>query len=257
MGKAYTKGSRTMIYVNGDSYSLSNGKNYGNYLSEIYNQPLMHKGIPGSSNNRILRTTTRDLLKLKNQNVTDVKVVIGLSFSFRTEIWIEDHGIEKWTQFEFDDGEFASFQAARNTDWWEVGPDPSQLPHIAQPYKNYLKEWIMSNPADGLVINTIYQTSLLKNLCENLGYKFIVFWAADSTEDTARIDPEMDAVKEFSNEFDETNSIDLFNFSFVKHYFDLGYKPYDFDEFGKHGHPDTNVHDIFAKRLYNMFEGTQ
>ena len=151
-----------MIYVNGDSYSLSNGKNYGNYLSEIYNQPLMHKGIPGSSNNRILRTTTRDLLKLKNQNVTDVKVVIGLSFSFRTEIWIEDHGIEKWTQFEFDDGEFASFQAARNTDWWEVGPDPSQLPHIAQPYKNYLKEWIMSNPADGLVINTIYQTSLLK-----------------------------------------------------------------------------------------------
>ena len=190
-----------MIYVNGDSYSLSNGKNYGNYLSEIYNQPLMHKGIPGSSNNRILRTTTRDLLKLKNQNVTDVKVVIGLSFSFRTEIWIEDHGIEKWTQFEFDDGEFASFQAARNTDWWEVGPE-QDLPNVARLYKNYFKEWIIANPADGLVINTIYQASLLKNLCEHLGYK-----------------------------------------------------PHDFDEFGKHGHPDTNVHDIFAKKLYNIFEG--
>lgn len=246
-----------MIYVNGDSYSLSNGKNYGNYLSEIYNQPLMHKGIRGSSNNRILRTTTRDLLRLKKQNITDVKVVIGLTFTFRTEIWIEDHGIEKWTQFEFDDGEFVSFQSVANTNWFTAGIQAITSSYIEVDYQNYLKEWVMSNPADGLVINTIYQASLLKNLCENLGYKFIIFWAADSAEDTARIDPKMDAVKEFSNEFDETNSIDLFNFSFVKHYFDLGHKPYDFDEYGKHGHPDTNVHDIFSKRLYNIFERIQ
>jgi len=247
-----------MIYVNGDSYSLSypNGKNYGDYLSEYYNEKLLHKGIPGSSNNRIFRTTTRDILKLKNQNITNVKVVIGLTFIFRTEIWIENHGIETWTKFEFDDGEFASFQAAKNSDWWTKGPR-TKLPSIAQPYKNYFKEWMISNPADGLVVNTIYEASLLKNLCENLGYKFIIFWAADAAEDTARIDSTMDAVKEFSNEFNETNSIDLFNFSFVKHYFDLGYKPYDFNEYGKHGHPDTNVHEIFAKRLYNIFEGTQ
>jgi len=244
-----------MIYVNGDSYSRSNGKNYGDYLSEMYTQPLMHKGIPGSSNNRIFRTTTRDILKLKNQNINDIKVVIGLTFIYRTEIWIEDHGIEAWTQFKFDDGEFASFQAATDSNWFTTGVVDNQSTPVE--YKNYLKEWIMSNPADGLVINTIYQASLLKNLCENLGYKFIVFWAADSAEDTARTDPKMDAVKEFSNEFDETNSIDLFNFSFVKHYFDLGYKPYDFDKFGKHGHPNTEVHDIFAKRLYNIFEGTQ
>jgi len=248
-----------MIYVNGDSYSKSNGKNYGDYLSKIYDQPLLHKGIPGSSNNRILRTTTRDLLKLKKQNIVDVKVVIGLSFTFRTEIWIEDHGIERWTKFEFDDGEFASFQAANNTDWWKVGPLQGETDTVQLPieYKNYVKEWIISNHADGLVINTIYQASLLKNLCENLGYKFIIFWASDNTQDTARIDPEMDAIKEFSNEFNETNSIDLFNFSFVKHYFDLGYLPYDFDLYGKHGHPATEVHDIFGKRLYNIFEGIQ
>jgi hypothetical protein len=244
-----------MIYVNGDSYSRSNGNNYGDYLSEMYTQSLMHKGIPGSSNNRIFRTTTRDILKLKNQNVTDVKVVIGLTFIYRTEIWIEDHGIEEWTQFNFDDGEFASFQSATDSDWFTAGVLDNQYTPLE--YKNYLKEWMISTPADGLVVNTIYQASLLKNLCENLGYKFIIFWAADSAEDTARIDSTMDAVKEFSNEFNETNSIDLFNFSFVKHYFDLGYKPYDYNEYGKHGHPDTNVHEIFAKRLYNIFEGTQ
>ena len=245
-----------MIYINGDSNTFTNGKNFGNYLSEYYKQPLLHKGIPGSSNNRIFRTTTRDILKLKNQNITDVKVAIGLSFIFRTELWIEDHGIEAWYRNEYDDGEFASFQAAVNTDWWTKGPS-TRLPSIARPYKNYLKEWIMSNPADGLVINTIYQASLLKNLCENLNYKFIVFWLSNNAHDIYRIDPEMDSVKEFSDEFDETNSIDLFEFSFQKHYYDLGRKPIDFEQYGELGHHCTEVHEIFAKRLYNIFEGTQ
>jgi len=244
-----------MIYINGDSNTYTRGKNYGNYLSELYKQPLIHKGIPGSSNSRIFRTTTRDILKLKKQNITDVKVAIGLSFIFRTELWIENHGIEKWTKFEFDDGEFASFQAATNNDWFKVGSKPHDT--CPRQYKNYLKEWIMANHADGLVINTIYQASLLKNLCENLNYKFIVFWLSNNANDVYRMDPEMDSLKEFSNEFDETNSIDLFEFSFQKHYYDLGWKPFDFEQWGELGHHCTEVHEIFAKRLYNIFEGIQ
>lgn len=245
-----------MIYVNGCSYSLvDDGKNYGDFLSAMYNQPLVHKGVTGSSNNRIFRTTTRDILKFKKQNISDVKVVVGLSFIYRTEIWIPDHGIEKFTQWHFDDGEFASFQAVTNNAWWNLGPEVgSMCPDI---YKNYLKEWIVSNHAESLVINTIYQASLIKNLCENLGYKFIIFWAADCTQDTQIIDPNLDVLKEFSNEFDETNSIDLYNFSFTKYYFDLGYKPYDFDKYDKYGHPDSKVHNLFAKKLYSIFEGQE
>lgn len=250
-----------MIYVNGDSYSLcGDKKNYGNYLSEYYNERLLHKSIPGSSNDRIFRTTTRDILKLKNQNITNVKVVVGLTYIHRIEIWIEDHGIKTWTRFEFDDGEFASFQAAKNPDWWTTKPELYSLKYlydIPKQYRNYVTEWMFSNHPDALIINIIYQASLLKNLCELLGYKLIIFWAADNTKDTIRIDPEMNSIKEFSNEFNEKNSIDLFNFSFVKHYFDKGYKPFDFDLYGKFGHPDTDVHEIFAKRLYNIFEGTQ
>lgn len=242
-----------MIYVNGCSYSRSNGKNYGEYLSEKYNQKLLHKGISGSSNNRIFRTTTRDLLKLKNEEISNVKVIIGLSFIFRTELWIEDHNIKRWTQFEFDDGEFASFQPVHNIDWWTTEPKLST--EIPSQYQNYAKEWVYSNHPDSLIINTIYQASLIKNLCELLGYKFIVFWAADNTKDTIRIDPEMDSIKEFSKEFNESNSIDLVNFSFVKHYYDLGYEPFDFEVYGKHGHPNTNVHKLFAHTLYEIFEG--
>ena len=47
----------------------------------------------------------------------------------------------------------------------------------------------------------------------------------------------------------------LFNFSFTKHYFDLGYKPYDFDLWKEWGHPCTDVHNLFAHKLYEIFEG--
>jgi hypothetical protein len=236
-----------VIYVNGDSYSKSNGKNYGDYLSELFNQPLMHKGIEGSSNNRIFRTTTRDLLKLKKQGVENCYVIIGLSFWFRTELWIEDHGIARWNQFEFDDGEFASFQAAGNLDWFTASPIPDPAPNF---YKPFLKEWVKTAQADGVIINTIYKAALLKHLCENLGYKLVIFWAGDMTKDIRRIDPKLDALKDFYAEFNETNSFNLLDFSFVHHYYSLGYKPHDYKVHKEFGHPTTEVHKMFADKIY-------
>ena len=235
-----------MIYVNGDSYSRTEGKNYGDYLSEIMNLNLLHKGIPGSSNSRIFRTSTRDLLKLKHQGVEQCYAVIDLSFWFRTELWIEDHGIQKWYQFEFDDGEFASFQAAENLDWFEKGPKVNAT--APSFYKEYLKQWVKTTYADSAIINTIYQASLLKNLCENLGYKLMIFWGADVVEDISRIDPKLDALKEFYEEFNDSNSFNLLQYSFSNHYNAIR-EPYDFKLYGRCGHPNTLSHKEFAGEI--------
>jgi hypothetical protein len=235
-----------MIYVNGDSYSLSDGKNYGNYLSELTGQPLMHKGISGSSNARIFRTTARDLLKLKQQRVNECQVCIGLSFWFRTELWIDEHGIGKWYQFEFDDGEFASFQSATNSNWFTSGPVPSaDAPKFYQPF---LKEWAKTTQADSAITNTLHQASLLKHLCNSLGYKLIIFWAAEVMEDISRINPNLDCLKDFYAEFDQTNSFDLLNYSFVNTYNQIR-PPYDYDLHGDHGHPNTQSHEEFAGEI--------
>jgi len=239
-----------LIYVNGDSYSLSNGKNYGDYLSQLTSSKLLHKGIPGSSNTRIFRTTTRDLLKLKQAGVEKCLVCVGLSFWYRTEIWIEDHGIKKWYKFEFDDGEFASFQAATNNDWWSAGPIPDDnLPRF---YKNYLKEWVKTLNADAAITNTLYQASMLLHLCKSLGYHLIIFWAADVTQDIQRIDPNLDVLKDFYAEFDNSNSFDLLNYSFVNIYNKIR-PPYDYDLYKEHGHPDTTSHKEFAEEIYNKW----
>ena len=240
-----------MIYVNGCSYSLADGKNYGNFLSDFYNSKLIHKGIPGSSNSRIFRTTARDLVKLKRNGVKDCMVCVGLTFWFRTEVWIEDHGIQHWYQFEFDDGEFASFQAADNTNWFTAGAVSSQGVPIE--YKNYLKEWVMTSTPDSIIVNTLHQACMLLHLCKSLGYNLVIYWAADVTKDICRIDPHLDALKDFYAEFDETNSFDLLNYSFVNTYNKIR-PPYDYNMHKENGHPNTISHKEFAQEISDKIE---
>jgi hypothetical protein len=230
-----------MIYVNGCSYSLSNGKNYGDYLSEITGKNLLHKGIKGSSNDRIFRTTTRDLLKLKQNGINDCLVCVGLTFWFRTEIWIENHGIDKWYKFGYDDGEFVSFQTI--TDKVKINKD---IPGF---YKNYFKEWIKNLNVDGAIVNTMHQSCLLLHLCKSLGYNLLIFWAADVSQDISRIDKNLESLKDFYNEFNDKNSFDLLQYCFVKDCFDSGYKPFDSEH--QHGHPDTTAHKEFAYKICN------
>src|SRR6056300_1477600 len=233
-----------MIYVNGCSYSLSNGKNYGDYLSEITGKNLLHKGIKGSSNDRIFRTTTRDLLKLKQNGINDCFVCVGLTFWFKTEIWIENYGIKRWNQFQYDDGEFVSFQAITNKNWFNTEKVSKDIPGF---YKNYLKEWIKNLNVDGAIVNTMHQACLLLHLCKSLGYNLLIFWAADVSEDICRIDKNLESLRDFYNEFDDKNSFDLLEYCFVKDAFDLGYKPFDSEH--QHGHPDTNAHKEFANKI--------
>lgn len=235
-----------MIYVNGCSYSLSNGKNYGDYLSDITGKNLMHKGIKGSSNDRIFRTTTRDLLKLKQNGINDCLVCLGLTFWFRTEIWIENHGIDKWYKFGYDDGEFVSFQAITDTNWFGKNAINKDIPDL---YKNYIKEWVTTVNVDSAIVNTLYHACLLLNLCKSLGYKLLIFWAADVSEDICRIDKNLDSLRDFYKQFNDKNSFDLLQYCFVKDCFDSGYKPFDSEY--KHGHPDTNAHKEFANKICN------
>lgn len=237
-----------MIYVNGDSYSvISDGKNYSNVLGERFNEHVMNKAIPGSCNGRIFRVTCRDLLKLHKQNVENVKVCVGLSFWYRTELWIDEHGIDRWYQFQFDDGEFASFQATTNTDWWQHGPVVSS--DVPKFFKKPLQEWVKTINADAAIVNTLHQASLLLHLCKSLGYKLVIFWAADVTEELDRIDTKLDALKDFYAEFDQTNSFDLLNYSFVRKFNKIRH-PIDYEKYGLHGHPGTLSHTALAEEIY-------
>ena len=82
------------IFINGDSYSAEKGylcladkdKVYGNFLSRILNIPVKNVAIPGSSNDRILRSSIEYINDLKQQYQNPL-VIIGWSFIRRIEVW--------------------------------------------------------------------------------------------------------------------------------------------------------------------------
>ena len=75
------------ILINGDSYSApTNYKVYGNFLSEKLGIPVINFAIPGSNNQRILRSSIEYLQQIKSE-YSNPLVVIGWSFIRRIEVW--------------------------------------------------------------------------------------------------------------------------------------------------------------------------
>jgi len=78
------------IFINGDSYSAANNdsKVYGEFIADHFGIPLHNYAVPGSSNDRILRTSIEylELIKKEYQNPL---VIVGWSFVSRVEIWEE------------------------------------------------------------------------------------------------------------------------------------------------------------------------
>jgi len=76
------------LFLNGDSYSAGsdNITTYGEFLSQKLDVPLINKSIPGSNNDRIIRSSVETITKLLEQGRTPM-VILGLSFIRRLETW--------------------------------------------------------------------------------------------------------------------------------------------------------------------------
>lgn len=76
------------IFINGDSYSaeIKNSKVYGDFLSEYFDIPIRNFAVPGSNNQRILRSSIEYLDKIKSEFHNPL-IIIGWSFIRRLEVW--------------------------------------------------------------------------------------------------------------------------------------------------------------------------
>jgi hypothetical protein len=76
------------IIINGDSYSAPtiHHKVYGDFLSKKLGIPVKNFAIPGSNNQRILRSSIEYLQKVKSEYQNPL-VIIGWSFVRRIEVW--------------------------------------------------------------------------------------------------------------------------------------------------------------------------
>jgi hypothetical protein len=76
------------IFINGDSYSAKKPEHlvYGDFISQELGIPVKNFAVPGSNNQRILRSSIEYLNDIKSQYQNPL-VIIGWSFIRRLEVW--------------------------------------------------------------------------------------------------------------------------------------------------------------------------
>jgi hypothetical protein len=76
------------IFINGDSYSAKKPEHlvYGDFISQELGIPVKNFAVPGSNNQRILRSSIEYLNDIKSQYQNPL-IIIGWSFIRRLEVW--------------------------------------------------------------------------------------------------------------------------------------------------------------------------
>lgn len=239
-----------MIYVNGCSYTKSStGNSVVEFLSEKMQLSFVNNSIAGSSNERILRSSMRDLISLKSEH-EEVYAVIGLSFIFRSCVWDPEGQPDKWKNQ--NDGEFASYQFFTGQNWVEEFLFKKTISKdIPDSVKHYGKEWVRLYDPEAILTNLLWTVVMFSSWCEQNNIKYCIFFSPPMEE---HIDINAPFIKPFVDEINQKkNIIDLFNFSFLGLCDEHDLIGFDADKFGKNAHQGEEGHELLANFLYENY----
>jgi hypothetical protein len=216
-----------IVYSNSCSYGvLSNGPVYSDFVANYYNAQLINHGQAGCCNERIFRTSTRDILRIVNNNNTcskDLLVLIGLTNPFRGEFWGDNPGLHN-------DGHFESFTGAA----W------------AGAAKKFQCEFYKIFNQEAATTNLLNQLSMFVGFLNNINIKYLI-WT--NTPDLKPIEFAADFVEPFYTNIQQNkNILSLFDFNFCNFVQMAGYSTID-KPFDQGGHPDTKSHQYFSEFL--------
>lgn len=150
------------IYINGDSYSV-HPNSYGKIIGNKLNLQVTNHAIPGSSNDRIIRSTIEYLL-INKASAENLLVIIGFSFITREEIWVDTN-----KQIHLTDtiagSRFTTFQRLMDGD-----------------IESIEKEKFINTDINGQVIHFYYKLYMLISLLKSMNCKYLIFSAADNSD---------------------------------------------------------------------------
>ena len=238
-----------IVYINGDSYTaVSDGKRYSEFLSERFQCDVVDSAVSGSSNDRIFRTSLRDLMALKKQH-DEVVAVVSLSFPIRTELWDTDVTNNRFKH----DGEFVSIQPTQSKNWLANKVSDQNLP---KKYVDYANQWLIWYNIEAETTKLLKEILLLTTWCKYNKIKYVIF----SSTLQESVDLESPFVKSFYDQVAaDQQIIDIFKFSFTEWCLGRGYTAIDQfvqDIHGKVydiGHHGENAHRDFANFLFENY----
>ena len=200
----------------------TNGPVYSKLLADHYGATLVNAAAMGSSNNRIFRTSTRDLLGLLETNKPeDIVVLIGLTNTYRGDYWNTDPSLSSTN-----DGHFVSFTSNEKHEY----------------AKKYTEQWYRMYDQEAAVTELLQQLVLFTSFLKHNKLKYLIWSNSNSTKPINFNEP---FVKDFYRVVDsDPNIIKLFDFNFCDYALANGFKPWDRD-----GHPGKQAHNLMYEWL--------
>lgn len=224
-----------IVYSNSCSYGVySNGEVYGQFIADFYQADFINKGIPGSCNQRIIRNTCKDILKLqKSCHPEDILVLVGITNTFRGEVWGS-----KCHYPDTKDGNFFSFYS----------PESDIKESL---FTDYIKQWYTIYQHEAAITNLLQQILMLSSFLKNQGVRYLI-WSNS---------PDIEPIvwqNEFVNSFydaclDDKNIIPLFEKNFVDYSLAQGHGAFDNIKNPRKGHPDFLAHKDWANHLIKNY----
>jgi len=226
------------IFVNGDSYSASNGsKVYADWLADQFNVPVKNFAVRGCCNQRILRSSIEYLDRLRFQYQNPL-VLISWTFVHRVEVWY--HGNNQSITASIPDQKLNKDSKLITLDWL-LNSNEATLEHkaLTQSY---------TNPEKAL---TDFYTNLylLANFLESKQLTYRFFSAADNHHCRAQNYPHVYSMNMTRWVLDNPNIYKLQDFSL-----EAWAKAHDPD-CDSTGHLSANGHQQFAKFMSDVIIG--
>lgn len=236
-----------IVYLNGDSYmNHSTGKRTSDFLGEFLHAKSINNSIPGCSNDRILRTSLRDLITLRRSESDSIVAVIGLSFIYRKSFWDPIGQKEKWKHS--NDGEFACYQLMIGGDWFENFFTKNKLATNAPDHMNQLiREQVRFFSPEAEFTNLLQQLILFRSWCRENNVKYIIF---SSPVQQDRVDLTAPFIEPFATVIQQdSNILDIFEFSFCNYCSEQGFVGLQYERYGVNSHQTEQAHESFAKYI--------
>lgn len=243
----YTKGYAQALGVPNEEIKL-----FPELVAEHFNGFCINTARPGTGNSRFIRRATHDCLEQRKLNPTQrIIVLLELTFDLRKEIWNES--IVPTDSVE---SNFQSIQLATDFNWRKkllgnkksTFMDKIQIFQSKSTEEEFLLKWrqgelfFYSPYAEN--INLLQQLITLTALFREQNIEYIIYRGnpVEHFEDEYLLDFFADHLAQ------DSNILDLFNFSFTKWTLDNGFDMIENNN-TYNGHPGLQAHREFANLL--------
>ena len=234
-----------ILYSNSDSYGVTSqhgedtpyGNVYSKFIADRLGSKLINRGRNGSCNSRIMRTSVRDLIRLRLENPNKkIQALISLATTYRNESWtvVNQHPEDQ-------DGYFKSFQANSQFGFW------------SDEQKDFAKHWVAQYDDEAEQTNLLWQVLMFTNTMKSYNIDYLIWWGTKiGVVKPINYDAPFSA--DFYQEFKKDKNILSFeDFGFCSWCLDQGFRPFDEKEYGDHGHHSPDAHQAFADYLLKNY----